>query len=104
MMNHKVIGFCNEIFFSTRVTSIVCESNFRELHENGKIYANHDNKPLTRSRGLAFEPKYFLRCVAPVAAESNSRELVDIVHIVTSDETTSDEVFSMVMKKSSLVN
>jgi hypothetical protein len=38
---------------------------------------------------------------ASIAAESNSRELLEIVHIVISDEGTSDKVFFVVINKSS---
>jgi hypothetical protein len=57
-------------------------------------------KPLKGSQGQAFEWKHYLRWGASIAAESNSRELLEIVHIIISDE-GSDKEFSMVINKSS---
>lgn len=61
-------------------------------------------KPITGSRGQVLGWKYFPIGGAYIEAESNSCELLKIVHTVISDERTKNKVFSVVIYKSSSAN
>jgi hypothetical protein len=58
-------------------------------------------KPLKGSQVGLSKGNIFSAGGASIAATSNSPELLEVIHIVISDERTGDKVFLMVINKSS---
>jgi hypothetical protein len=77
-----------KIFSPLGGASVVAKSNFREILENGKIYAKHVSRPLI-ARGSGVRTEIFSPLnVAYVAAESNFRELLERGKIYAKHEKT----------------